>query len=32
VAPTARRENGRTVLSIPEESGYGVTEHVLEAL
>lgn len=32
VTPTARRENGRIVLTIPEESGYGVTEHVIEAL
>ena len=31
VAPTARRENGRIVLTIPEESGYGVTEHVIDA-
>ena len=28
VSPTARVENGRTVLTIPEDSGYGATEHV----
>ena len=30
VAPTARRDNGRIVITIPEESGYGITEHVIE--
>jgi 8-oxo-dGTP pyrophosphatase MutT (NUDIX family) len=30
VAPTARRDNGRVVITIPEESGYGVTEHVID--
>jgi len=30
VAPTARRDNGRIVISIPEDSGYGVTEHVID--
>jgi 8-oxo-dGTP pyrophosphatase MutT (NUDIX family) len=30
VAPTARRENGRTVITISEESGYGVTQHVID--
>jgi 8-oxo-dGTP pyrophosphatase MutT (NUDIX family) len=30
VAPTARRENGRTVLTIPEDAGYGVTQHVID--
>jgi len=32
VAPTARQENGRIVLTIPEEAGYGVTEHVIDTL
>ena len=31
VAPTVRRENGRTVLTIGDDSGYGITEHILEA-
>jgi 8-oxo-dGTP pyrophosphatase MutT (NUDIX family) len=30
VAPTVRGENGRTIITIPEESGYGVTEHVID--
>lgn len=30
VAPTVRREGRRIVLTIPEESGYGVTEHVID--
>ncbi|MEO6533241.1 MAG: NUDIX hydrolase [Pseudolysinimonas sp.] len=30
VAPTARREQGRTVITIPEDAGYGVTEHVID--
>jgi 8-oxo-dGTP pyrophosphatase MutT (NUDIX family) len=30
VAPTARREDGRIVLTIPEDAGYGVTEHVID--
>jgi len=32
IAPTARREGGRIVLTIPEAAGYGVTEHVIDAL
>jgi hypothetical protein len=31
VEPIARREHGRTIITIPEESGYGVTEHALDA-
>jgi 8-oxo-dGTP pyrophosphatase MutT (NUDIX family) len=30
VEPVARREGGRIVISIPEESGYGITEHVID--
>ena len=30
IEPLARREDGRTIITIPEESGYGVTEHVLD--
>lgn len=30
VAPEVLRDRGRIVLTIPEESGYGVTEHVIE--
>lgn len=29
VEPIARREHGRTVIIIPEDSGYGVTKHVI---
>jgi 8-oxo-dGTP pyrophosphatase MutT (NUDIX family) len=32
VAPTAHRDNGRIVLTIPEDAGYGVTEHVIEPM
>lgn len=30
VDPVARREGDRVIITIPEEAGYGVTEHVLE--
>jgi len=30
IQPTARRDGDRIVLTIPEESGYGVTEHVID--
>ena len=31
IQPTARRDGDRVVLSIPEDSGYGVTEHVIDS-
>lgn len=31
IQPTARRDGDRIVLTIPEESGYGVTEHVIDS-
>ena len=30
IDPVARREDRRTIITIPEESGYGVTEHVVD--
>jgi len=31
IQPTARRDGDRLVLTIPEDSGYGVTEHVIDS-
>ncbi|MEO6115720.1 MAG: NUDIX hydrolase [Pseudolysinimonas sp.] len=31
IEPTARREGDRIIITIPENAGYGVTEHVIDA-